>query len=1808
MIRHIVTGCLLAVLFMPDRVFGSHAMGTDITYECLGNNQYRITVAFYRDCAGINAPSTISISYFSPSCNIPAGTYSQTLNQQSSQEVSPLCPSQLINSTCNGGSFPGVQQFVYSGVITLPAGCTDWIVGYTECCRNNAVTNLVTASSFNLYAFATINNANGLCDNSPIFTTLPVPYICAGIPFNYNHGAVDIDGDSLVYRMVQPSDGYNIPIGYTGSYNVNYPLSTTSGSFSFDPNTGQMTFTPNIQQVAVITILVEEYRNGVLIGTTMRDIQVVVINPNLCTNTPPSIVNIGNMTGGGFIDSNTIQMCPNSQLTFDINVTDSNGDNVNLSSNASTAIPGATFTVIGSGPSVTGRFSWFPAVADSGLHLFHVTYLDNGCPVSTPQTFVFSIFVFNRVVASADQVYCGLPIQLDAIGGTFFQWSPTQGLSNPNIHNPIATPSVPTKYFVTSDCGVDSVFVDVQPPYTLNAGRDTSICLNSLVQLNAAVSNPNYGPFSYTWTPLTGLSSTIVHNPIASPPSTTTYYLTSSSAQGCLRSDTITVGISGVAPSVTAYADPDTVCPGETLQLSLTTAPTVCGVAVVPCSNSSQTYTLGTGGTYTATGTPFRGYWEDGRVQYLYRASELNAMGISGGAITELAFNVGLKTSTFPFNSFTIRIGCTNLSEFPGTSTTTNFAPGMAIVYGPVSYTTTAGWNNFQLTSQYDWDGLSNLIVEVCFDNVNYSNDDQVYYSTTVYRSVAHDFDDAMNGCNLSSPLMSMNRPNIRFGVCQRSANNAVISWSPANVVDNPAIAFPKAELTGTTTFIVDVSEGGCIGQGYVTVLVDTTVTIVAGPDTSLCLPTPIQLNSNATGTPSPIQLNCGVNGTPVSTPVVRTVGVGISVTSNPTPFKGNFHDGRMQMLFQKSELEASNMERGIFTSIAFQVAFKNSTQSFSGFTIKMGCTNQDVIGNTFHPNLEVVFNPKNITTTAGWNTFTFDNPYDWDGFSNVLVEVCFDNNGYSGDDIISYTSTPFTSGLYAAADFLSGCTLSSPTTTASRPNVRFGISAPPQGVFTYSWLPATALSDPNIQNPIANPTDTTIYVVTVTDGTCFATDTVDVLFYTTYNVNVYGQNLGCNGTSDGNAVSVPIGGEPPYSFLWNTNQTNFGVLTDTLFNLSAGTYSITVTDNNNCQASDSVVITVPPPLTVALTSKNINCFGGNSGTALAVGGGGTVPYNYLWSNGDTTPLADTLTAGTYTVTLTDRSGCTIVDSTPVTEPSEIIVTTTVVDASCYGYTDGTGTVNAAGGTPPYNYLWSDSQITPTATGLSAGTYAVTVTDDSNCVAVNSATVGQPDSFSITITTTDVTCFNGSDGTAAASVLGDTVNYTFLWNLQPAQSTAHATGLSAGSVSVAVTDSFGCTINSSANVAGPADIILASVTNDASCFGAADGDASVRVSSGGTGPFSYLWNNNAPDSNTTGLTAGDYYVTVTDFNNCTKVDTITIDEPGVLALNLDNTIPASCFGSSDGILLVSATGGTSPYNYLWSDSQMMPVAANLAAGTYSVTVTDLNGCTDSLNSLLINEPTTITFTYSVLQPCEGEASGSISLNANGGTPPYEYSIDGSAPQTNENFIGLTEGTYLVTIIDQQQCETDTSITVVAYPPVSVSFDSSEVKINLGQEIQLVPTITPANPGYQYTWDPENGLNDPNSMIPTASPVSPTTYVLNVTDLTNGCSYRDTIFIDVDNELIVVVPNVFTPDGQGDNNILKVLGISIASADFKVFNRWGEKVFETPDGTNVGWDGTYRGKPVPPDVYVYYVKAIFNDRQEKQIKGSVTILK
>jgi hypothetical protein len=296
---------MAALSLVGNQAQASHAMGADLTYECLGGNTYRVRLSFYRDCIGIPAPANVYVSIRSASCNQNLGVTAYPI-AGTGQEVTYLCPT--ATSTCNGGTFTGIQEWVYEGVVTLPMQCTDWTFSYSLCCRNAAITTITSPGSNTFYIYATLDNASSVCNSSPIFTNKPVPFTCLGQEFCFNHGAYDADGDSLVYSLVNPRQTATTNVSYIGPYNANNPLNS-SPALQFNSATGDICFTPQQLQVTVMAVLVKEYRNGVLIGSVVRDIQVTVLN---CNNDLPTLSGIN---GTNDFD---MEVCANTPFCFDI--------------------------------------------------------------------------------------------------------------------------------------------------------------------------------------------------------------------------------------------------------------------------------------------------------------------------------------------------------------------------------------------------------------------------------------------------------------------------------------------------------------------------------------------------------------------------------------------------------------------------------------------------------------------------------------------------------------------------------------------------------------------------------------------------------------------------------------------------------------------------------------------------------------------------------------------------------------------------------------------------------------------------------------------------------------------------------------------------------------------------------------------------------------------------------------------------------------------------------------------------------------------------------------------------------------------------------------------------------------------------------------------------------------------------------------------------------------------------------------------------------------------------------------------------
>lgn len=1097
---------VLGPLLLSGSVWASHAMGVDINYAYVAPNQYLLTVNFYRDCVGINAPNSLSIDINAVSCSA-SGSVTVFLTGPGT-EVSPLCPAQLANSTCSGGSLPGVEKYEYKGYVFLPAKCTDWTFSWDHCCRNAAITNLASPSTQNMYVETVLNNTGNLNNSAPVFTTLPVPYICLGQTFCYNHGAYDPDGDSLAYSLISAKTINGANIAYVNPNSATYPMTTSSGSVTFDPLTGSMCVLPSVAQMCVITILVEEYRAGVKIGSTMRDLQIVVQN---CTNVQPhdSSGGIINISGGTALDTNSIEVCPGSTVSFDVVYKDNNaGDSIFLSSNIGTTIPGATLTTSGVN-SITMSFSWTPTPFDTGFHQFTAIIQDNGCPILGSQVFAFDIWVHDGIYAGPDTAYCqaGNPTQLSAVGGNSFTWNILSGdpssLSCTNCKSPLASPNQTTTYEVVSNLSAscknkDTVTVTLAPNFTLNAGPDDTICKFNFTTLSASATPGSQGPFTFNWSPSADLSSDSITNPVANPWATADYILTATSNAGCVLQDSVKIVVDGVAPIVTT-SDNDTLCPGSSANLSTIVA-TECDTTSIACTGSTNSGVAGNG---TWTTTSFSTHYMTGagfsnRRQFLITKDELEAMGfIGGGKIT--AIGIAYSSANNTNTDITIKMGCTSITSFPNTA----FVNGLQVVKNSFSHTPSVGYNMWALDNDYMWDGISNLIVEFCTDAVQTGSHSSVYYGCySIYNCIYSNNSGTAGGCSDSSGTRTSCRPNIAFNWCEATPAGATYSWNPAATLDNSSVSNPTATPNGTTSYIVTVSDGNCSGVDTVTIAYDSSnyVTVGVAP-TNACAGDTVQLSASVVGSPASQPLSCGTNGTTCSTSNhTETVGTGSSTSATYGPFYATSanqrYGNKFQMILTPAELNSAGITTtGTISQLAFNVG-SSGGEKFKEIVIKMGCTTSSTYsGSSFITSgLTTVYsNVNQYTVTNGWNTWNIT-PYDWDGTSNLVIEMCAQTfSGNTDPETVEYTAVGANRFMYRHdACNCSACNQSTGTASTSRPNIRLTICDSPSGAFAYSWTPGTNLSSTTVASPMANGVTPGItYSVTVTGGVCTVSDSI---------------------------------------------------------------------------------------------------------------------------------------------------------------------------------------------------------------------------------------------------------------------------------------------------------------------------------------------------------------------------------------------------------------------------------------------------------------------------------------------------------------------------------------------------------------------------------------------------------------------------------------------------------------------------------------------------------------------------------------------
>lgn len=621
-------------------------------------------------------------------------------------------------------------------------------------------------------------------------------------------------------------------------------------------------------------------------------------------------------------------------------------------------------------------------------------------------------------------------------------------------------------------------------------------------------------------------------------------------------------------------------------------------------------------------------------------------------------------------------------------------------------------------------------------------------------------------------------------------------------------------------------------------------------------------------------------------------------------------------------------------------------------------------------------------------------------------------------------------------------------------------------------------------------------YTVTVTDANgCTITNSRLITEPPALAISLASQqNVACNGGANGQIDINVTGGTTAYTYLWSNSAT-----TQDLNGLGVGSYGVTVTDAHGCTANASYAMTEPTALVLSVTHSDALCNGGATGSIDLTANGGTPSYTYLWSNAATTQDLTTVTAGSYTVTVTDANGCTATQSATIAEPTAMVVTATTVSAAC-GQSNGAVAAHVTGGTPGYTYNWPSLGSTlDSVPNIPAGVYEVFVTDANGCIDSVSATVNNSGAPTLNVTAfTDVTCNGGTNGSVTVSLSGGTSPFTYLWS--NGDTTLAIAGLGAGTYDLTVTAFDGCQAFVSQLITEPAAMTAAGIVTDASCFGANDG-AIDYLPAGGTLPYSYLWSNSATTEDLVGVGAGSYAVTLTDANGCTRTDTFTVAAPGGMTASHTFTNVA-CGGGSDGSIDLTVAGGTPTYTFVWSSGQISEDLTGLMAGSYTVTVTDQNGC-QVLDSATITAPLPITLALDSSDvQCNGGADGGMDLTVAGGTSPYAFTWSNGA--TTEDLTALAPGSYAVTVTDALGC-TGTGGAAVNEPTLlSLSLSATDVHCGGNATGTATSVVAGGTGSYQYTW-----TNGATTAGITGIPVG--NYGLTVTDV-NGCTVSGTVTV------------------------------------------------------------------------------------------------
>ena len=738
---------------------------------------------------------------------------------------------------------------------------------------------------------------------------------------------------------------------------------------------------------------------------------------------------------------------------------------------------------------------------------------------------------------------------------------------------------------------------------------------------------------------------------------------------------------------------------------------------------------------------------------------------------------------------------------------------------------------------------------------------------------------------------------------------------------------------------------------------------------------------------------------------------------------------------------------------------------------------------------------------------------------------------------------------------------------------------------YTYVW------SDNTIGN-IANPSNLAAgtYGLMVVDANgCSATDSTIIADGVTVSVNLTPTNSICGGIDAGSILSTVTGGTAPYTYNWSN-----GATTDTIGNLTAGIYEVTVTDANGCQSTTTATVNDGANINITLTPTNPLCAGGNNGTITSIVSGGTAPFTYSWGNGGSTDSLTNLVAGTYSLTVTDANGCNVIASATVNDGATIAITLTPSNPLCMGISDGSISSSVSGGTAPYIYNWSNGTTSvPSLTNLLAGGYSLTVTDANGCTATDSTIINEGANIAVDIAVTNPVCAGTNAGSVTATPTGGAAPYAYNWS--NGANTVMVNNLAAGSYEVTVTDDNGCSTTATANVANPIpfDIAIISTPRDI-CpggsvnFGAAPADTALT----------YLWTATGGSFNDstsaspiyTMMMPGTYDIILTASNGiCTDSDTtrVTVQQGPTVGLIFSDVI---CAGDSTGSISVTASSANEPITYTWDNGiGNIPNPTNLPAGTYNLTITDAAGCSITTSTIIgATSNLSVIATPSNLV-CNGDDNGSITATTNGGIAPITFAWSNGAGNI-ATINNLAAGIYGVTATDAMGCSRVTTTTLTQPNPIFVTVNNSAAGDTICGGTAVNLTAIPTDTTLTYSWTASGGsFNDSTIATPVYTMMMPGTHEI-IVAISNGiCTATDTTYVTIGAGIDFSVNQTnISCIGETDGSIT----VTVNNGSAPVAYTWDNGIGNIPNPTGLA-AGTYN--------------LTITDRNSCERTASVTIL-